>query len=238
MSENIFDAPVEAPEVPPTSPTPPATTPPADDFGSLLGAIVNEEGVPKYKDVPTALDALKHSQEYIKTLKAQLEEATNKASEAASLADVIAALKDDKPVAPAAPVAPQGLTQEDVLRLLEQKEAAKIAKGNISVVAVKMKEKFGDKAEAAFYGRGKELGLSAEQLNGLAASSPNAVFTMFGLSAEASAAPPTPNGVNTTGTPPTTPAPRTPVMGYKSDKDVLGYWKTLNEEIVNKYKGA
>ena len=45
-----------------------------NSFADLLGSIKNERGEPKYKDVQTALDALKHSQDFIPQLKIEKEQ--------------------------------------------------------------------------------------------------------------------------------------------------------------------
>jgi len=45
---------------------------PSDDLSTLLSGIKNERGEQKYKDVKTALEALKHSQEYIPEVKSKL----------------------------------------------------------------------------------------------------------------------------------------------------------------------
>ncbi len=55
-------------------PEQPAAPQPSDNvFADQLASITNERGEPKYKDLPTALQALKHSQEYIPSLKQENE---------------------------------------------------------------------------------------------------------------------------------------------------------------------
>ena len=65
--ENIFNS--EQTTAPQQQAQQPSTQQPA--FNDLLASITNEKGEPKYRDVPTAMDALKHSQAFIAQLKAE-----------------------------------------------------------------------------------------------------------------------------------------------------------------------
>ena len=60
-----------------------------DQLANLLTGIKNERGEPKYKDVQTALEALRHSQEYIPTLKQEKEANDAKTLENLSLNDQV-----------------------------------------------------------------------------------------------------------------------------------------------------
>jgi hypothetical protein len=71
---------------------------------------------------------------------------------------------------------------------LEVKERQRLAKTNASQVAAKFTEKFGTEAETVYKSVARENGLSEQQLNSLAASSPNVVLKLAGL-AEAKIAP-------------------------------------------------
>ena len=226
-NENIFG---DAPATP--TPTPVQETPNSGDpVVSILSEIVGDDGQQKYKDVTTALNALKHSQEYIKQMKAQLDEATQKASQAVTMEQVLAAVNKpaEAPVAPTAP--PAGLTAEDVVRILQEKEQAERYKANAAKVAQRFKELHGEKAEEAFYGKAAEMGLTRESINQLAATSPDAVFSMFGIKSGQASAPPTPNGINTGGMQTPTPTALGSVMGFKTDKDLAEYWSKLKAEV-------
>lgn len=234
MSENIFGGDPTTP----ATPTQDVSTPAVDPFTPLLADIKGDDGGQKYKDVPTALGALKHSQEYIKQLKEQLETANAKASQAVTMEQVLEQLnKEKKPDTP--PVAPStGLTADDVIRILHEKDAKEKAKVNTAKVAQKFKELHGEKAEEAFYASAASMGLTKEAINSLAASSPSAVFSMFGIK-EASATPvsPSPSGINTLGMQDTSPQPLGTVMGFKKDKEIVEYWAKLKAE-VNKSLGT
>lgn len=235
-NENIFGDGNPTPNTPVEGQTPvtPATpAPAADPTAALLANIKGDDGAQKYKDVTTALSALQHSQEYIKQLKQQLEEASQKASQAVTMEQVMAAI--NKPAEPTAPTAPSGgtnvLTAEDVLKLLQVEEQKKVQRANTAKVAQKFKEVHGDKAEETFYAKASEIGLTRDAINSLAATSPDAVFSMFGLKGSATPAPATPSGINTYGMQEQQTTPRSPVMGFKRESELLDYWKSLKTEV-------
>lgn len=224
----------EPTQTPPVTPAPADVTPPVvDPAVAALATIVGEDGQQKYKDVPTALDALKHSQEYIKQLKQQLEEASEKASKAMTMEQVLAELKAPAtpPTAPQAPSTPTGVTAEDVLKILQAQEAEKVYKANSAKVAQKFKEVHGEKAEETFYTKAASMGMSREAINKLASTSPDAVFSMFGMNTAAAPTPPAPSGINTAQLQNIPPAVKDPVMGFKTDKELVGYWAKLKAEV-------
>lgn len=228
LDENIFGG-----ETPTPNPAPVVETPNSGDpVVSILSEITGDDGQQKYKDVATALNALKHSQEYIKQMKAQLDEATQKASQAVTMEQVLAAVSKpaDTP-SPAPTASPTGLTADDVVRILQEKERAEQQKANAAKVAQRFKALHGDKAEEAFYTRASEMGLTRDAVNRLAATSPMAVFSMFGIKDDGAPVPPTPSGINTSGMQAPTPQPLGSVMGFKTDRDLAEYWAKLKAEV-------
>lgn len=166
-----------------------APTPQSDQLGNLLGMIKNERGEQKYKTVEEALNALAHSQAYIPQLKAELDATKNSLSEAEAAKAKIQELEQtvlrltqnntpnvDQPV---------GLSEEDIAALvtktLQRNQEAAIQKQNLDSVVNKVREVHGEKAAEFFYGKAKELGLSQEQINSLAASSPQAALSLLGV---------------------------------------------------------
>lgn len=187
--QNIFQG-TQATAAPDAADATAATTSTAQPFADLLGLIKNERGEPKYKDVQTALEALRHSQEYIPTLK-QEKEATD--AKLAALAAEVERLKNieqsitqltqqqhDAQKTPAA-----GVTEEAVANLvnqtLTQREQAARKAANVSSVVTALTQKLGGEADKEFYKKAEELGMTAEQMNNLAAQSPTAVLKLFGL---------------------------------------------------------
>lgn len=238
--ENLFaNATPPQGETPPTSgqtpppvqdPTPPPA-PPA--YTAELGAILNPDGTQKYRDVPTALDALRHSQEYIKKLQDEKAEAETKAT---TMAELMEALKKEAP--PAVPPVPQNLppalTAGDVETILLQHEQKKIAAQNAKVVTDAFQRLYGEKASEVFYAKAQELGMAPAAINQLAANSPQAVLTM--LQANQKATPPVPHSsVNNLGTPPAPPKAIGSVMGFVSTNQLTGAFRDMSKQIYAKH---
>lgn len=233
-NENIFASgdPTTNTPAPDATPVTPATPAPvADPAVTLLANIKGEDGQQKYKDVTTAISALQHSQEYIKQLKQQLEEATQKASQAVTMEQVLAAINKPSDAPQGTTQAQGGLTAEDVLRLMQAEERKKIEKANAAKVAQKFKEVHGEKAEETFYAKAAEIGLTRDAINSLAATSPEAVFSMFGLKGGPAPVPGSPSGINTHSMQAPQSTPRQPVMGFKRESELLDYWKNLKAEV-------
>lgn len=183
----------------------------SDDLSTLLGAIRNERGEQKYRTVQDALNALKHSQEYIPELSSrltqqeqQLKEAREAANKVAELERVVQALTQEKtqPETPSNPGLSEDQVAELVTRTLTKRQQEEIAKKNLSSVADTVKQAFGDKAEEMFYSKAQEMGMSKEQFNSLAASTPKAVLKLLGLEDKQQQAPsfvPSSSSVNSAG---------------------------------------
>lgn len=181
-----------------------------DDLSTLLGAIRNERGEQKYRTVQDALNALKHSQEYIPELsqkltqqEQELKAAREAAAKVAELERVVQALTQEKPQ-PDTP-SQQGLTEDQVAELvtrtLSKRQQEELAKKNISSVAETVKQVFGEKAEEVFYSKAQEMGMSKEQFNTLAATTPKAVLKLLGIEDQqkVSSFSPTTTSVNSAG---------------------------------------
>lgn len=162
-----------------------------DDLVTLLNDIKNERGEPKYRTVRDAMNALKHSQEYIPELsqrvkqqEAELEIARNAATKVAELERIVQQLTQEGTPNTNQPV-PQGVTQEQVAELVSQtlakNQQEEFAKQNLSSVVSVAKQAFGDKAEAAFYTKANELGMTVQEINTLAAKNPKAVIRLLGI---------------------------------------------------------
>lgn len=180
-----------------------------DELATLLVSIKNERGEQKYRTVQDALKALGHSQAYIPELserlkqqEQELKEAREAAARVAELERVVQSLTEPKP--PTEPTPPQGLSEDQVaaqvVRILSEQEKKKVADANVASVIGTVKKVYGDKAEEKFYGRAAELGMSKEQFNILAATTPKAVLNLMGLADKMDPVPYTPSQtINTTG---------------------------------------
>lgn len=183
--QSLFEDNQETTQATPEQQSNPSST--ENPFADQLGSIRNEKGEPKYSDVNTALEALKHSQEYIPKLsqeKQQLEEkllelqAKLEATE--KISDV---LKQTPPSEESTPATP-AIGEADIEALLEaklaQREAANKAQSNASRVNQELNARFGANAKAEVLKKASELGLTASELGDMAQSKPDVVLALFG----------------------------------------------------------
>ncbi|AXH71985.1 MAG: type I restriction enzyme EcoKI subunit R [Podoviridae sp. ctbj_2] len=164
----------------------------SDPLATLLSEIQNERGEQKYKSVPDALNALKHSQAFIsqqRTEKQEYEAALARMQEELeqmrSLKDTVQQLTERQ--AQASTKAP-GLDEASLATLVEsqltKREKEALQRQNQTAVENALRQQFGDKAGEVFYGKAQEVGLSPEEMQSLAARSPAAVLTMLGVTGQ------------------------------------------------------
>lgn len=179
-------------QTPAQNQTPGGSTPgsvPSDVLATMLSSIKNERGEPKYRTVEDALIALKHSQEYIPTLKqeldatkSQLTEAQIQAAKIKELEQTVLALTQNNGQQETPPAS---LSEEKVAELvtatLNRVTTESKQRENIAAVTTKMKEVFGDKASDVFYTKANELGMSNDEINTLAAKNPQLVYKLFDI---------------------------------------------------------
>ena len=84
-----------------------------------------------------------------------------------------------------------------VEKTLQAKQSEALKAANLSKVDSELTNKFGDKASDMLQSKAKELGMSVEDMKGLAENSPAAVMAMFGESSPSFTAPR--SSVNTAG---------------------------------------
>ena len=168
---------------------------PNDDLSTLLGAIRNERGEQKYRTVHDALTALQHSQEYIPELSQKLKqqeqelaEAKAAAAKVSELEQIVLTLAQEKNKPSQETPTQTGLdpsqVEELISKTLTKRQQEEKAKENVASVTTAVRQAFGEKAEEVFYGRAAELGMSQEQFNTLAATTPKAVLKLLGLEAK------------------------------------------------------
>lgn len=175
-------APKGEPPVAPETPREPA--PKADPYQDLLKEIKTQDGRVKYATVSDALNALRPAQEHISTLeqenltyKQKLEQLQADLEKAGNVDKLLEKL--DRKQETGDPET-AGITEQDVLRVLTERERKQAEKANAEAVVSALTEHFGakDKAAEAFKNRGKDLGLD---LDDLARRSPKAVLELFKL---------------------------------------------------------
>jgi len=130
------------------------------------------------------------------------------------------------------------MTEEQVAALvsksLTQAQQADIAKNNLSKVVDTVKQAFGDKAEEVFYGKAKELGMSMEEINSLAARTPVAALKLLGV--EGSTPTPQPNNAGSINTSAFQPA-QDSLIGKNAKSALIGATTAdLNAESANARK--
>ena len=184
-------------------------------FADQLASIKNESGEPKYRDVQTALDALKHSQDYIPQLKAdnerlqrELEEAKNNAKRMEELEQTIDRLTASQGTQEEAPQGAQGLTPEQIQELLDKRLAeretqAQVQK-NLEQVETTLRTQYGDKAAEVVTQKANEYGMTPAELQKWAEKSPQAVLALFNAKPSTSGGKTKPS--SSVNIPPTTPS--------------------------------
>lgn len=200
-------------------------------FNDLLASITNEKGEQKYRDVNTALDALKHSQDYISQLREEKEKLAREREEwlaererLKTLEDTVSQLtstQNTQQQSTTAPVISEEVVANLVTQTLTKREQELVQQKNVSTVVNQMQQSFGADAEKVFYEKANEIGLNAQQINSLAAQSPQAVLKLFGLE-QGKSTPPFPSiktsSVNTSGLEPA----KTSYIGRNKSQALVG----------------
>lgn len=232
----------EAPEVTNTSS--------ADIFAHQLMSIKNERGEPKYNSIETALDALKHSQEYIPQIKSEAErwkaEAERLQAELAQRATVEETISkfttQRTPEAPSTTTeAPKALDESAVEAMLQRaltaREQKQLAEQNLSAVSAQLTQKYGEKAKEVLASKAAELGMSMESVKQIASSSPSAVLAWFNTSSPAPSGAPVRSTVSLPDTPRDTElkSPSKSLLRGASSKDQIEFLKKIREEVYRKH---
>lgn len=174
----------------PAAPAAPEVPNPDISYATELAMILNEEGKQKYANVTEALKGASHAQNYIADLKRQLQEAqSNAAANVASkekqdeLERTVRELLNKQTPTPATPAS--DLSADKIAEMVEQtlsrKNAAEAAKANQAAVVAELTKAFGEQAEAKYVEAAKDLGISVDDLNVMAAKSPKAVLKALGV---------------------------------------------------------
>lgn len=138
----------------------------------------------KYSSAEEALRSVPHAQEHIKTLEAEMAELKEELSKRKTTQELLDEIKSGvKPVENTTQEG--GLNQDNIMELvnqtLKQNEQKKTAQANASQVASKFSEKYGSNAETVYNSLAKDLNLTPQKLNELAATSPNLVLRLADL---------------------------------------------------------
>lgn len=218
-----------------------------DAFSDKLKEIKNEAGEQKYDSLDKAIEALKHSQEYIPELKSNLsqkdQEIENLKAELqkkAALEEIVEKLTAKQAEQTSNPQA-SGLDEQAVLNLVQgysaEQEKAKTLAQNEASVSEALFSQFGDKTPEIVAEKAKELGLSVNDLKDLSQRSPKAALNLFKVEAEQGAK----FADNSVRLPLnkqedyTLEPPEKSLLNGASTKDQVEYLRKVRENVYKKY---
>ena len=138
----------------------------------------------KYSSAEEALRSVPHAQQHIKTLEEEMAELKEELAKRKTTQELLDEIKSG--VQPVEKTTQEvGLNQDNIMELvnqtLKQNEQKKTAQANASQVASKFSEKYGSNAETVYNSLAKDLNLTPQKLNELAATSPNLVLRLADL---------------------------------------------------------
>lgn len=216
-------------------------------FSDQLSQITNENGAPKYDDVGKALEALKHSQNYIPEIKGQLEakDAELVALKAElekreSVEDVVKRLTERQQTPPVETPQATGLGQDDVVglvqKVLQQNSQENVLATNMQEVLTTMQTKFGDKAQEVISSKAAELGTQPSELQKMAQSNPKVFLALFPEIKQSGG--PTTNSYRSQtpdGKPYQAEAPNKSVLVGATSADQASHWADIRKEVYGKH---
>lgn len=165
----------------------------SEPFADLLGSIKNERGEPKYKSTEDALKALSNAQQFIPQLQEENKELRQKYEELARQLDKFKHIEESIERLSASQrengqtsqvTIDENMIAEIAERTLSQREALARQQSNLKLVTDTVISKFGEAAEKEFYKRASDVGMSASEINSLAAKNPLAALRLIGLQSE------------------------------------------------------
>ena len=217
-----------------------------DVFSDQLKLIKNENGEQKYKDVPAALEALAHSQQFISTLQqekaattAELERIKKEAETRESVESLLNKFTNKPNQEPAPKVDQPDASQLDESRVralientLRQQSATQVAEVNLQKVVSGLSEKFGETASTVIAERARELGTTPDALRELSRQNPTMVLALFGDIKPVSKQSITPSSVhipNKAGLPDLEKPARSIMRGGLTDKELAAEFRRVAE---------
>ena len=229
---------------------PPVTSSP-DVFADQLSLIKNENGEPKYKDVPAALEALAHSQEFIRTLRMEkantdleLERYKKEAETRASVESLLDKFVNKQGQEPQQKVDQPNASELDESKVkalientLRQQSVAQVLEGNLQKVVSALSDKFGETARTVIAERAKELGTTPDALRDLAKQNPSLVLALFGDINPVSKQNTPPSSVHLppkTGLPELEKPARSVMRGGMTDKELAAEFRRVAEHTRKK----
>lgn len=189
----------------------------------------------KYKSAEDALRSVPHAQEHIRTLESELAQMKEELIRRKTAEELLDELKSGNQQTEETPQS-VGFDQDTIMKLvnqtIEQRDRQTKAQTNASTVASKFTEQYGNQAQEVYNKVAQDAGLTVEQLNNLAATSPNVVLKLSGLDAKSTPVGKPSSSINTqalSSTKPTELSARVPRGA--STKDMLAAWRAAGEKV-------
>lgn len=145
----------------------------------------------KFKDVKELAKGKAEADRYIELLKTRLDEATKEINTRTSLDSFLKEIKTAKQPKPDDVIDPPVVDQKSGLddseleerleKLIAQREGKKISQTNLQKVQTVVQENFGSNAKTVLTNKSKELGISLQRLEEIAAESPSAFYRLTGI---------------------------------------------------------
>ena len=156
----------------------------SDNQSDWLSKVVEAKGE-KFKDPQVLAKSKLEADEHIKNLETQLAEIRDELKKQDFSAQLLDKLKNkDTPQQPAPsdtkPEVSEELLKTLVEKTLTDREKANTSAQNQRVVVETLAQKYGTEAKAHVATKARELGMTVERLEELAAESPNAFFALIG----------------------------------------------------------
>lgn len=228
-------------------PAQPTTTPPVTPAAPAAPTIPQElvefvgEGK-KYKSVEDALKSVPHAQSHIQTLEEKVaameaELAKRKAAEEL-LEDIKQGVQQPGNTIPKVDLNPEQVS-ELVRQTLQQEKVREAHEGNIKSVVATFLGAFGDKAkaEAEYNKLAADNGLSVDQMNNLAATSPEVVLKLAGLKKQPLPVGKTTGSINTQALNlSNTPEPQSLKAKTLNTKDVQASWEACRARVQSQHQ--
>jgi hypothetical protein len=210
-------------------------------FKDKLAGITNDKGEQKYSDVFTALEALKVTQDHVRTLESENKDLRTNITKSETIEEALNRLTTNRDQNTDKTQGKQEIDVEELRRiareenLLMTKEQQAIA--NKNAVSEALIKKYGEKEKAkkAFQDKADTLGISFDFLQDLASTSPKAVLAYFESQSTTnntnkSFSQGTVNSESTFGEP--VKRKIGGVMYGSSTKDVLSAWNSAKESVM------
>ncbi len=234
--QDIFDTNNKNPEATPLTEVEPKQ---GDLFNDQLKQIVDVEGRPKYDNVDKALEALKHSQEYIPTLKDENEKLKAELEKRESVEAVVKRLTTPEATEETTSNSlDEQAVQDLVNKALTERDSQTVQADNMTMVINTLTQKFGDKAKETIATKAVELGTTTKNLQEMARSQPKVFLALFGSAPVSTSTNPTTSSTVSTISPK---APHEAVMPKKSllagatSEEQRAAWRDIGKEVKEKH---